>query len=129
MRSPLPIRFWPFAAVIVACLVGIVCWNEGWVWRWVAVVAGAFSLLGIRDLVQTRKTLPRNFPIIAHVRYLFEAIRPMMRQYVVEADDDEVPFSHDRRAIVYQRAKQALETRPFGTERSVYTNNYEWINH
>ena len=129
VKSPLPLRYWPFVLVVVAAIAGAVYWNEGWAWRWLALVAGALSLLGLRDLVQTRKTLPRNFPIVAHVRYLFEAIRPMMRQYVVEADDDEVPFSHDQRAIVYQRAKLALETRPFGTERNVYANNYEWINH
>ncbi|MEO8461525.1 MAG: FMN-binding glutamate synthase family protein, partial [Dokdonella sp.] len=63
------------------------------------------------------------------IRYLFEAVRPMMRQYVVEADDDEVPFSHNQRSIVYQRAKDVLEVRPFGTEEQVYANRYEWINH
>ena len=100
-----------------------------WPGRGSALVAGALGVVGIWDMLQKRKTLRRNFPIVAHVRYLFEAIRPMMRQYVVEGDNDEVPFSHDQRSIVYQRAKQALETRPFGTERSLYEANYEWINH
>lgn len=129
MNSFLPVRYWFFAFVVIACITGIVLWNDGWAWPWIALLSGALSLVGIGDLAQKRKTLRRNFPIMAHGRYFFEAIRPMMRQYVVEDDDDEVPFSHDQRSIVYQRAKLALETRPFGTERSVYTNDYEWINH
>jgi glutamate synthase domain-containing protein 2 len=40
-----------------------------------------------------------------------------------------VPFSHDQRSIIYQRAKQAQETRPFGSELAMYGDNYEWINH
>jgi glutamate synthase domain-containing protein 2 len=129
VRSPLPTRYWFFVFVLVACACGIAFWNEGLAWKWVALVAGALGVVGLWDMLQKRKTLRRNFPILAHVRYLFEAVRPMMRQYVVEGDNDEVPFSHDQRSIVYQRAKQALETRPFGTERNVYAENYEWINH
>jgi len=129
LRSPLPTRYWFFVSVMVAFIVAIAMWSSGWLWRVVGVTAGLLTLVGIHDIAQKRRTLPRNFPILAHVRYFFETIRPMMRQYVVEADDDEVPFSHDQRAIVYQRAKLALETRPFGTERNVYAHGYEWINH
>ena len=129
MRSPLPSRYWFFVFVLIACACGIVFWRQSLAWVWIALIAGVLSLVGLWDLLQKRKTLRRNFPILAHVRYLFEAVRPMMRQYVVEGDNDEVPFSHDQRAIVYQRAKQALETRPFGSERNLYENNYEWINH
>ncbi len=129
MKSPLPTRYWFFAAVVIAFIASLVLWNDGWAWRVLALASGVLTVVGVTDIAQTRRTLPRNFPILAHVRYFFETIRPMMRQYVVEADDDEVPFSHDQRAIVYQRAKLALETRPFGTERNVYAANYEWINH
>src|SRR5690606_38792712 len=89
----------------------------------------ALTAVGIMDLRQTHSTLRRNYPIAAHIRFIFEKIRPMLRQYIVEADDDEVPFSHDQRALVYQRSKSALETRAFGTEQNVYGTRYEWINH
>ncbi|MEO8011970.1 MAG: FMN-binding glutamate synthase family protein [Dokdonella sp.] len=122
-------RYWLFITAVVALALGIMLWNDGWAWRWIAFAGALFTTIGTWDLIQKRRTLRRNFPILAHARYLFEAVRPMMRQYIVEADGDEVPFSHDQRAIVYQRAKRELETRPFGTERNLYANNYEWINH
>jgi len=79
--------------------------------------------------VQRKNTLRRNFPITAHIRTFFEFFRPMLRQYVVESDTEEVPFSHLQREIVYQRARNIEDKRPFGTEIGVYTENYEWINH
>ncbi|MGH8123964.1 MAG: glutamate synthase-related protein, partial [Rudaea sp.] len=40
-----------------------------------------------------------------------------------------MPFSHVQRTIVYQRAANALDKRPFGTELDLYATQYEWINH
>jgi glutamate synthase domain-containing protein 2 len=71
----------------------------------------------------------RNYPISAHLRFLLENIRPEMRQYFFEADKDGMPFPRDKRAIVYQRAKRALDKRPFGTQYDVYDNRYEWLHH
>jgi glutamate synthase domain-containing protein 2 len=93
------------------------------------VVTAALSLLGTRDLLQTRHAILRNYPIAAHLRFLFEEIRPEMRQYFFEGDKDGTPFSRDMRAIVYQRAKQALDKRPFGTQENVYSDGYEWVRH
>ena len=40
-----------------------------------------------------------------------------------------MPFPRDKRAIVYQRAKRALDKRPFGTQFDVYENRFEWLHH
>ena len=90
---------------------------------------GALTLLGVRDLVQKRHAVLRNYPISAHMRFLFEAIRPEMRQYFFESEKDGTPFSRDARALVYQRAKIDLDKRPFGTQFNVYQEGYEWVNH
>ena len=96
----------------------------------VPVVALAYlALLGIHDIAQTRHAILRNYPIIAHLRFFFEKIRPEMRQYFFEADNDGAPFPRDKRAIVYQRAKKALDKRPFGTTHDVYQSHYEWLHH
>jgi glutamate synthase domain-containing protein 2 len=89
----------------------------------------SFSALGLRDFFQTRHAILRNYPITAHLRFLFEKIRPEMRQYFFEDDKNGLPFPRDKRAIVYQRAKGALDKRPFGTEYDVYRAHYEWLHH
>ena len=93
------------------------------------LVSASFVVLGIRDLLQTRHTILRNYPIAGHIRFLLEAIRPELRQYFFEGDTDGMPFPRDKRAIVYQRAKRELDKRPFGTQYNVYDTRYEWLLH
>jgi len=93
------------------------------------LVALALAVLGTYDRFQARHALRRNYPISAHLRFLFEALRPEMRQYFFESDEDGTPFSRDQRSIVYQRAKLALDKRPFGTQYDVYGDGFEWVRH
>ena len=123
------IRYALFAAAILGSVVTLLLALANPWWLLLSAICIALTVLGVIDLQQTHSTLRRNYPIAAHIRFLFEELRPMLRQYIVEADDDEVPFSHDQRALVYQRAKSELETRAFGTEQDVYGTRYEWINH
>lgn len=92
-------------------------------------VFGLLTLVGIRDLIQTKHAILRNYPIAAHIRFILEHIRPELRQYFFENEKDGMPFPRDKRAIVYQRAKKALDTRPFGTHYDVYREHYEWLHH
>ncbi len=97
---------------------------------WVLLLlALAFVALGLRDLLQTKRAILRNYPIIGHLRYFFEKIRPEMRQYFFEADTDGRPFPREKRAIVYQRAKRQLDKKPFGTQSDVYAEGAEWMLH
>jgi glutamate synthase domain-containing protein 2 len=93
------------------------------------VIFAALSLLGLRDLMQKRHAILRNYPISAHLRFLLEEVRPEIRQYFFESEKDGLPFPRDRRAVVYQRAKLALDKRPFGTQFDVYDAGYEWLQH
>jgi glutamate synthase domain-containing protein 2 len=90
---------------------------------------GGLTILGIRDMTQTRHAILRNYPISGHIRFLLENVRPEIRQYFLETDKDGMPFPRDKRAIVYQRAKRALDKRPFGTQYDVYESRYEWLHH
>jgi len=92
-------------------------------------IGGALALLGFRDLIQLKHAVLRNYPISAHLRFLLESIRPEMRQYFFEDDKHGMPFSRDKRAVVYQRAKMQLDKRPFGTNYDVYAPGFEWVNH
>ena len=93
------------------------------------VVFVVLSAMGLRDLAQTRHAILRNYPISAHLRFLLEEVRPEIRQYFFESEKDGLPFARDRRAVVYQRAKMALDKRPFGTQFDVYQAGYEWLQH
>lgn len=91
---------------------------------WVPLVA-----LGLRDMFQKSHAIRRNFPLLGHFRYLLEEVRPEIQQYFVESNSDGVPFSREARSVIYQRAKGALDSLPFGTQNDVYAVGYEWINH
>lgn len=94
-----------------------------------AIIFGALTILGIIDITQPKHAILRNYPIIGHMRFLFEGIRPEIRQYLIESDQDEEPFSRDERSIVYQRAKDVEDKRPFGTREHVYDAGYAWLTH
>jgi glutamate synthase domain-containing protein 2 len=96
---------------------------------WPAIVFLLLVLLGIRDTRQTRHAILRNYPVIGHLRFLLEFIRPEMRQYFIEGDNEAAPFSRQQRSLVYQRAKGDPDKRPFGTQMNVAAQGYEWINH
>lgn len=118
-----------FASVLLAVSSAMLAAIHGTAWLWGVVVFGALVVLGISDMLQTRSTLRRNYPILAHFRYGLESIGPEMRQYFIESDTAEVPYSRQQRALIYQRAKAQNDTRPFGTQQDVYGDEYEWINH
>ena len=87
------------------------------------------GLIGTYDIYQLRHAILRNYPIIGHMRFLFEGIRPEIRQYLIESDQDEEPFSRDDRSIVYQRAKGVEDKRPFGTRQRVYDAGFAGLTH
>jgi len=129
MEKWLPSRYFGFAVVLLLFALALANWQDGMAWRVLAVLSGTLTAIGVGDLAQKHSTLRRNYPLMAHIRYFFEYVRPMLRQYIVESDNEEVPFSNVQRTIVHQRAKNALDVRPFGTELDVYAERYEWINH
>jgi glutamate synthase domain-containing protein 2 len=93
------------------------------------VVFATLAAIGSFDLIQTRHAVLRNYPLTAHIRFILEEIRPEIRQYFLESEKDGTPFSRDKRAIVYQRAKHVLDKRPFGTQNDVYADGFEWLHH
>ena len=86
-------------------------------------------VIALLDVSQKKHTVRRNFPVIGNFRYVFEAIRPEIMQYFIESDVDGVPINRMFRSLIYQRAKNQLDTTPFGTKMDVYKVGYEWMNH
>ena len=129
LENLVPKRYWAWSACAILCAACLALTPLSALWLWPALVCGALTLVGLVDFLQVRQAIRRNYPVLAHFRFFFEYIRPEIRQYFIEADSEELPFSRAQRSIIYQRSKQALDKRPFGTQLNVYEPHYEWINH
>lgn len=98
-------------------------------WSVIFLIVLVISILGYIDMFQTKHTIRRIYPVLGRFRYIMEELRPKLYQYFIESDIDGRPFSRIERSTVYQRAKQELETIPFGTQLDVYQEGYEWMCH
>lgn len=96
---------------------------------WAYAVVMPLLMIGIYNVVQTKHTILRNFPILGYARYFFEFISPEIQQYFIERATDGRPFSRQQRALVYQRAKNVGDTVPFGTQLDINAASYEGIRH
>ena len=118
------------AAVWVVALAGagLALGVSPWWWLLAAAVA-AVAGLGTWDLLQTRHTILRAYPVLGHTRFLAEMLRPEIRQYFVESSTEGTPFDREIRDMVYERAKGTKSDEPFGTERDVNALGYEFLRH
>ena len=101
--------------------------GPGW-WVLVAVLLLLLAV-GCYDLVQKKHSVLRNYPVLGHMRFLMEDIRPELQQYFIERNYDGRPFDRNTRSSIYQRAKGLKEEQPFGTERDVNEPGYEYLVH
>ncbi|MGN6278961.1 MAG: FMN-binding glutamate synthase family protein [Sphingomonas sp.] len=120
------ILFWLSLAATIA-LVALGVLHRAWLWG--LIVTLPVLLIATIDLIQRHHSLRRNYPASARFRWLFEWLWPFLRSYIVESDLDGRPYSHDERALVYERAKGEEDAHPFGTELDVYSGEYEWLAH
>ena len=121
-------RFTALAASIITMLVAGYYLPDVWALP-VFLLGTALTAVGIHDLTQPLHSVRRNYPIIGHLRWFFEEIRPEIRQYLIEDEQTKVPFSRAQRSLVYARAKNESSDRAFGTLVDVYKNGYEFIAH
>lgn len=128
MNLSLLSRYAFFVACIVFSLIGLTLHQIEGLWPF-TLAALALSLVGVLDLTQTRHAVRRNYPVLGNIRYLVETIRPEIRQYLLEADGEQLPFSRDQRSLVYTRAKNVASDKPFGTMLNVYGSGFEFISH
>jgi glutamate synthase domain-containing protein 2 len=113
--------------VLVLAILGISYFWPGILWTF--VIVAPLIILGIYDMSQKRHAIRRNYPVIGNFRYILESIRPEIMQYFVETDTEGKPIDRLMRSMVYRRAKNVIDTVPFGTQLDVYEAGYEWLNH
>ena len=118
-------------SAVITCNVIVVhagyTYNQGYYW-WL-IISVPLLLIAIRDMRQSKHAIIRNFPLIGHLRYFLESIRPELRQYFFESDLDGKPFNRRQRSIVYQRAKNEKQTVAFGMQADPSKPGFEWIAH
>jgi glutamate synthase domain-containing protein 2 len=124
-----PVRYTAFIASVVLLVFTLLGSGVMGISAWWPLVFLGLSLVGLYDLQQNHHAILRNYPIIGHLRFMLETIRPEIRQYFLESETEASPFSRAQRGLVYARAKGASDKRPFGTQLDVRAVGYEWINH
>jgi glutamate synthase domain-containing protein 2 len=120
-----PVRHWAWLLSVIGLLLSAFAWVAFSMSGWLALMFLCLSGLGFRDTPQTRHAVLRNYPVIGHLRFLLEFIRPELRQYFIEGDNEAAPFSRQQRSLVYRRAKGEADKRPFGTQMDVAAVGYE----
>jgi glutamate synthase domain-containing protein 2 len=124
-----PVRFTAFFVALAGLCVFLAIFvvsGTGGLW---ALLFAFLTVVGIHDLQQTHHAILRNYPIIGHIRFMLETIRPELRQYFLESETEAAPFSRAQRSLVYARAKGQSDKRPFGTQLDIKTVGYEWLTH
>lgn len=121
-------RYWALALALVGiALASASLPSPGAVF--ILFVLVPLACLGLYDLAQPEHSVRRNYPIVGRIRWLFEEVRPELRQYLIEGENEELPFSRSQRTLAYARSKNENSERPFGTLLDVYAEGYEFIGH
>ena len=118
-----------WAVIVLAVLVVLLAIVFSPWWLLAEIVLVPLVLLGIYDYFQPKHSILRNYPLAGRLRFLMEGMGPELHQYLVENDTDGRPFDRDTRSVIYQRAKNVADKKPFGTERDVYDSGYSWLTH
>ncbi len=129
LNSIYPVRYTAFIVSVVLLIFTLLGSGVMGLSSWWPLVFLTLSLVGLYDLLQQQHAILRNYPIIGHLRFMFETIRPEIRQYFLESETEAAPFSRAQRSLVYARAKGQSDKRPFGTQLDTRAVGYEWINH
>src|SRR4026209_2732178 len=79
------------------------------------LVVAALAFVFISDITQKKHGVLRNYPVIGHLRYMFEQMGEYFRQYFFAGDRDEMPFNRATRGWVYRLAKNEGGVIGFGS--------------
>ncbi|MBK9509255.1 MAG: FMN-binding glutamate synthase family protein [Cytophagaceae bacterium] len=115
------------SALIITTLLLAIFMDRNWYVIFVIVLF--LTALGYFDMIQTKHSIMRIYPVVGRLRFFMEEMRPKIYQYFIESDIDGRPINRIDRSTVYQRAKKENDTMPFGTQLDVYSEGYEWLAH
>lgn len=85
----------------------------------IGLVFLSIAIVYVLDRTQTKQALRRNYPVISHLRYLFEHLGEFFRQYFFAMDREELPFNRAERSWIYRASKNIDSTIAFGSTRDL----------
>jgi len=98
------------------------------VWAWILIGIGAFLFLVLLyDLLQGRRPILSNFPLIGHIRYWLIKIGPELRQYIVASNREERPFTRSQREWIEEAGDGKENYFSFGSDDRIYSGGYAFI--
>lgn len=105
-------------------IIDLLLQRAGDVWQLLFLFLVFFILIGlivlyIWDRVQKQHTILHNYPIVGHLRYIFEELGVYLRQYLFADDRAELPFNRATRSWVYRAAKDIDPIVSFGSTRDL----------
>lgn len=96
---------------------------------WSFVVVGPLVVLGLLDATHSRHNVLRNYPVVGHLRYFAEFIRPNIQQYFINTNQSGRPYPREIRDLVDARARGGEALLPFGTQHDVLSTGDEFSYH
>lgn len=79
LKLSLIARYSAFAICILGALLIPLIPMDGTLSFLLTMIFAALSVLGVFDLIQKRHAITRNYPVIGHMRFLVESVRPELR--------------------------------------------------
>ena len=101
---------------------------------WHPAVWGYLALLpligvGIYDIRHGQHNVLRNYPVIGHIRYFAEFIRPEIQQYFIATNQSGRPYPREVRDLVVARARGHQALLPFGTQHDLLNTGEDFALH
>lgn len=82
----------------------------------IGVVAAFLVLVYVRDRLQSRNAIHRNYPVLGHMRYILKELGVFLRSYFFAADREELPFNRFQRDYVNNMADDKGGVIAFGSD-------------
>jgi glutamate synthase domain-containing protein 2 len=84
--------------------------------------------IAIKDVFFNKShAIQHNYPVVGHLRYMFEKIGPEIRQYFVANNREERPFSRRQREWIYASSKKQNNFQGFGTDTDFNNQGHVFI--
>jgi hypothetical protein len=95
-----PVRYTAFIASLVLLIFTLLGAGVLGLSGWWPTLFLCLCIVGLYDLQQSHHAILRNYPIIGHLRFMLETIRPEIRQYFLESETEASPFSRAHAGVL-----------------------------